>query len=466
MTIRTKPEGGFRLIGAYELLGVYYAYSAGLIRWYDVRVWFAAQEAVARRCVAKKGVPKCYREGEIANLVGGTKEKHIRGALKRLQLAGLLRWSEAEITFPKSPEDLTCDDMSGFWTMVEDFSQANRKVPVPRRTIRFIASEARKVLTATMLGHLFRCCYFRRGEYSSEGSCSAAWVARVFGLDERNVKTARRQLDSIGWLVRVKSAGWHRQRFGGRWAVKPDWSWGESRKKPTVVEQPIGKKATQERSPQIAVLDGKRSPLLILKENSFGSKNQKPAAAADRPTGVCKPESLVDKPPTLKHVAMEDLRDTARTVRLFEYAAKEGLVRRCEADRLKVVAAAERALRVANHNPCGFFATLVRRRLWHHVSQEEEERARSRLRRHTFEHTFPVAFPPVSDGRPREQLSMDAKVVAAVKRTLARHRPDVDAFEALRQARPDWTYERWLRAEGELTGPVGSNSAPTSGIAS
>lgn len=453
MTIRTKPDGGFRFIGAYDLLGVYFAYSSKLIRWYDVRVWFACQEAVARRCGAKKDIPMRYRDDEVATLVGAPREKHVRAALRRLESAGIMRWSEAEVTFPKAPEDLTCDDLSGFWTMVEDFGQANRKVPVPRRTIRFIASGARKVLTATMLGHLFRCSYFRRGEYSSEGSCSAAWIGRVFDLDERNVKTARNQLVYIGWLVPGKSHGWHRQRYGGRNTVNPTWSRRDKATALRVSEETAVRIVPPERSPRIANLVGKRSPLLSLKENSFGSKNQKPASAADRPTGFCKKEKVFGKPPTWKHVVVEDLRDTARTLRLFHDAVEDGLVRRCEADCLKVVAAAERALRVANRNPCGFFARLVRGQLWHHVNQEEEERARVRIRRHTFERTPLLAVPFVFDARPSEQLSMDAKVVAAVKCTLARHRVDVDPFEALRRERPDWTYERWLRAETELASP-------------
>ncbi len=98
--------------------------------------------------------------------------------------------------------------------MLEDFGQSNRNVPVPRRTIRHVAAGARKVETATMLGHVMRCCYFRKGEYSSEGSCSASWVGRVFGIDERNVKIARRRLIKSDWMLAVRADAWHRQRFG------------------------------------------------------------------------------------------------------------------------------------------------------------------------------------------------------------------------------------------------------------
>ena len=98
MQRRAKPDGGFRFIRAYDLLGVYFAYTAGLIRWYDVRVWFACQEAVARRCGARKGTPAKYTEEEIRKLVGAAGERYVRGALKRLQSAGLLTWSENAIS--------------------------------------------------------------------------------------------------------------------------------------------------------------------------------------------------------------------------------------------------------------------------------------------------------------------------------------------------------------------------------
>lgn len=380
MKTRKKPEGGFQFIGAHELLGVYFAFTASLVRWYDLRVWFACQEAVARRCGARKGIPMRYSAAEIHALVGGAGGEHVRAAIRRLEAAGLLCWSESAITFGNSSEEIRSEDLSGLWMMVEDLGQPNRKVPVPRRTIRFIAAAARKVLTATMLGHLLRCCYFRRGGYASEGSCSAAWVARVFGLDERNVKIARKNLVAVGWLMPLTADAWHRQRYGARWAVNPAWSQSERSRQSAVPSDGGAPIVSPERSPRNEISAGQRSPLLSLKENSSGSKNQKPALPAVRPAGSCRRKEVSRKAPTLKHVVVEDLRDTARTLRLFEAAVGQGFVSRSEADLLKVVAAAERALRVASANTCGLFVTLVRRKLWHHITLDEEDAARRRLK--------------------------------------------------------------------------------------
>lgn len=362
MERRTKPHGGFRFIEAFELLWIYSAFNAGQIRWYDLRVWFACQEALATRCRAKKGVPRRYREEEIQRLIGAFQVADVQSSLRRLKSAGLLRWSSSGIVFANGPHETRTDD-SNFSIMAEDLGQPNRKVPVPRQAIRLIASGARKVLTATILGHVLRCCYVRRGEYSCEGSCSASWIARLFGLNERNVKTARKHLLDIDLLLPGKADAWHRQRYGGRAIVNPNWS----------------RTAKNNRSPRNASFSPKRSPLLILKGNSFGSRNQKPSLQAGPRIGVCSRRKDCLKTPTWNHVEFDDLRHPKRTLALFEEAASRGLVSRSEAGRLSVMTAAVHALRVGETNPCGLFVSVITRRLWHHLTIDEEDAARRRI---------------------------------------------------------------------------------------
>lgn len=450
MEQRNKPQGGFRFIEAFELLWVYFAFKQGLIRWHDLRIWFACHEAVARRCGAKKGVPAKYREEEIQRLVGGAGVQCVRRGLKRLQNVGLLSWSSEAINFGKARNDIRPEGHPGFQTMVEEFGQTNRNVPVPRRTIRRIAAGTRKVETATMLGLVMRCCYFRRGVYASEGSCSASWIARVFGLDERNVKMARKQLVRIGWLLPAKADAWHQQRFGGRAIVNPEWGGAGRRDSSYLVARYRPQLDAAKRSPRKSHSEVKRSPLLNLKENSFGSKNQKPASAADQPSGFHKSKKIELGIPTLKRLGMEDLRDIARTLVIFGEAAERGFVRNTEADRLKVVGAAERAMRVGTKNACGLFFELIRSNLWHHINQAEEERARRRLQRHAFGNDGSGGLQMPKAAQFRKALSLDAQIVGAVKRTVVAHRLKVDPFQAVCKERPDWSQERWAKAEAEL----------------
>src|SRR3954462_4976630 len=95
---RRKPAGGFCFVSVVELASAWWAYSEGLIRIADLRAWFACHEANARRCGGKgRGFPRFVLD-EIRGLTGGPVSK-LRGSIKRLEAAGLLSWSESELSF-------------------------------------------------------------------------------------------------------------------------------------------------------------------------------------------------------------------------------------------------------------------------------------------------------------------------------------------------------------------------------
>ena len=98
---------------------------------------------------------------------------------------GLLREvSKTSIEFATEPSELrflpeTLD------ATLDLISHPDRRVPVPRRIIRLIASGARRTLIATILGHLIRCLFYKHGECHPKGCCKASWIAEVFGVSER-----------------------------------------------------------------------------------------------------------------------------------------------------------------------------------------------------------------------------------------------------------------------------------------
>ena len=95
---RKKPAGGFHFVSVVELASAWWAYSEGLIRIADLRVWFACHEANARRCGGKgRGEPR-FNLDEIRGLTGVPVSK-LRGSIKRLEAAGLLSWSESALSF-------------------------------------------------------------------------------------------------------------------------------------------------------------------------------------------------------------------------------------------------------------------------------------------------------------------------------------------------------------------------------
>src|SRR5882672_5789971 len=93
-----KPEGGFQFISVILLCLVWRAYHDKRIRLYDVRVWCAARELVARRCQLKPAQQPTFQYHEVAHLVVGGGS--VKTSLYRLQAAGLLTWELHSLTFP------------------------------------------------------------------------------------------------------------------------------------------------------------------------------------------------------------------------------------------------------------------------------------------------------------------------------------------------------------------------------
>lgn len=355
-----KPAGGFCLISGTSLLRAWAAYRRRDIRLLDLRVWFACLELVARRCVAKKGIRPKYSVDEIRLLVGGAGGEHLRHSLSRLEKSGLVIWSESCITVPKF--DASPDDQD-LRRMCEEVANHRRLVPVPRRIVRLIAGGARRVVIATILAHLLRCLYYRKGRCEPEGSCKASWIAEVFDVSLRNIKAARQHLVAIGWLLPVVRGQTYLNRFGQRVRINLEWSRNDI-------------SPSEKGSPHPEFSTTGSAPPYEDKKLSSRFDHQKPAHG---PAGLFK-ENGRGTQPTLRHLVPEDLRDPKRLLEVHKQAVAAKLLTTSECDRLRFFAAAEHAKAIGTRNPCGLFATLVRRKLWQYATQDDEDSARRRLR--------------------------------------------------------------------------------------
>lgn len=380
-----KPAGGFCLVSGTSLLRAWAAYRRGDLRLVDLRVWFACLELVARRCVAKKGIRPKYRIEEIRSLVGGAGGEHLRHSVARLEKSGLVKWSDSCITVPK------CDggsQVSDLLRMCELVANHRRLVPVPRRIVRLIAGGARRVVIATILAHLLRCLYYRNGRCEPEGSCKASWIAEVFDVSLRNVKTARQHLVAIGWLVPVVRGQTYLNRFGQRARINLEWSRDDV-------------SPAEKRSPRSRLsATGSAPPYKDKKLSSRFDQHQKPGHG---PAGAFAKQGR-GRNPTLRHIVAEDLREPCRLLELFRQALSIGLVNGSECDRLRFFATAEHAKAIGTRNPCGLFATLVRRKLWHYATLDDEDAARRRLRA-----ASQAATRPRTDSLSRNQPSRESR---------------------------------------------------------
>jgi hypothetical protein len=115
---------------------------------------------------------------------------------------------------------------------------------------------------------------------------------------------------------------------------------------------------------------------------------------------------------------------------------------------LTFLATAEHAQIHGAHNPCGLFAALIHRQLWHYVTDSDEDAAAARLKHYLYGTPVRAAPPPIL--APPE-LSRDAAIVRYLQTQLARagwHGETL--FGLMNREDPAWTRERWDRATTEV----------------
>lgn len=356
---RKKPDGGFVSIPAMAFIAAWWAYRRGYIGLVDFRVWLACFELRARRSQAREGTVPEYKVEELRPLVGGVGGEHSRASLRRLRAVGLIRWSltSVEAGMVDGVEKLDTDgELDAKRTLLTNH---RRNVPVPRRMLCFMCKCRRPVLLATWAGHLLRCLYHRGLTCRPTGLCKASWIAEVFEVDARNVKAARAVLVEWGMLVPGTAPQWVLNRHGLPVTVNLAWDRDRLRKPP-----PLG-----------AISTTGSPPPRETGNSVHRSENQQP----ERPQadGVRTRTGRGGRP---GHVTLPMLRSVSGIDLFWQYAAERGYCGRSESDRLRVFGAAAHALRVGQRNPCGLFATVVRRRLWSHISLEDEDRGRRGMR--------------------------------------------------------------------------------------
>lgn len=352
-------DGSFVFVSATGLLATWWAYKRRLIQFRDLRVWLASHELLAQRWFCEKGQMPRFHVEDLAPLVGGVGGEHFRASLRRLGAVGLLSWSESRIDPTHSLAAVRAEEEQDLHAFVESVTNHKRKIPVPRRLLKFLSCETRPVLVATALGHLLRCMYYRKRRCSPSGLCKASWIASVFTVDERNVKAARQELETLGILIRERASQYCLNRWGLPMRFNLEW------------ESPYG---TRQTPPRTVRFTTETPPLRETGNSSYGrSENQEPA----RPVpGVRK---RTGRGPSLRHITELDLTDPRRTLELHRQAAAAGLVGLSEAERLKVLALAAHARTHAKRNAPGLFASNLRAGRWY-LALADEDNARKSLR--------------------------------------------------------------------------------------
>jgi hypothetical protein len=282
--------------------------------------------------------------------------------------------------------------------------------------LRFLARGCSRVMTATILGHLIRCLYYGNGLCRPEGLCKASWIAEVFGVSERAVKTARQRLEALRWLERIEIKPWVRNRYGQKMAINLRWD------VPALCE-PVAETAPQIAPPPVFLAPEIAPPDSNKKLRTEEENNQNPLGSVPpgflsalfiemreqirhrtatnetvRHVLVCSgsashtpKQSVTPRPtsalaaPLLKNVLLEDLRDTDRLFALYHQARTAKLIGQSEAEQLAFFALAQHVITYGPANPGGLFRQLLARQQFQVITQAEEDAAVHRLKRYRTE---------------------------------------------------------------------------------
>ncbi len=365
-------HGGYQTLSPIQICNAVGALRARRISLRAFRAYFACAAIAASRDAARRArrsepgrrPPARPRFGvdEVAQLLDCASLRVVRAELRSLAAAGLLTFAVDTLELCKQPTE----DSSELLAVVASRRSPTRPIPVPRRILRLLARPGRASTAIVVLSYMLRGLTLDRktGEVRGRGSVKASWIADLFGLSLRSVRSARAELVRLGLIRRDEaSSQWKLNRTGTYFSWNLAWSGASS-------SAPLGVAAASHPAPP---MKRPRTP--------YGSrKNQEPVGPG------------VPRKPDIREVVPEDLGSLPRLDELYRQAVRRRILDGTESDALNFVCAAARALSVPCRSPERVFMGIVRKRLWSHVTLAQEDRARSSMAR--FRRSRPEAFRP------------------------------------------------------------------------
>ncbi|HQH27597.1 MAG TPA: hypothetical protein PLP17_09400, partial [Oligoflexia bacterium] len=375
--METAVQGGYRVIRAGELISLIEARKAGDITFTALRAYLGCHILAASRAAAagrfNASGPVRYTLKELHQRLGkDISEEAITSALEQLERRELLKFREEGIEFLAAERP--------HWSAAAELhTDPARPVPIPRFILRAILRHKKPAEVLAVLAHLVRCLWKKGKEIVSKGLVKASWVARLCGISERAVHGARRWMQEKKFLTVLEVKQQILNRFGGCFVIALQHE-GERCDR-------CGGKAAKRRVPH----NSKRSRVAGKSKNEFAppykqvhsikstsTTNQKDNPAFGKSAGFLSRNS---EKPTLKDIKLDDLHRLSRLEELYQQATAANWLLDCEANLRNFVAAAVRATRVSG-DAVRIFVGIVKKGLFHHITQAEEDRAVQALKRY------------------------------------------------------------------------------------
>lgn len=382
-------KGGYKVITPIKILNGVSFYRQKQISFKALRIYFACFELIAIReaaarssSVLRKGRGFARFKREELTRLSGLSNRSTGAALSELKKANLLIFSDNEITVTEMPLKGTGEFLKSNFPG----RKGTRPVPVPRRLLRHLAATKKPAFFLTVLGYLLRGLSLKKstGEINSRGTVKASWLSDVFGISLRAVKASRAEMIALGLIARDTTSYQRKMNRDGSYFVM-NLEWGGTSIEATPVDN-FSKDNTESAPPQPQKYTESAPPIKRHK-TSYEVKNQKTQRA--EPSGVLRQEP--DKkipPPNIRNVRREDLFSASRNEVLYFQAVKARLISGTEADLLNWIAASIRARET--ENPEKIFSGILRKKLFHFITHEQEDRARRALNKRR--ETHPLAF--------------------------------------------------------------------------
>ncbi|MCC6393526.1 MAG: hypothetical protein IT167_23195 [Bryobacterales bacterium] len=396
-------QDGYKLIRAEQLAGAVAAFSKRKISFRSFRAYVACLELLAIREAADRSATvrgrnrqRLFRRAEVEALLRLPEGMSVSRELSSLTKAELLRFSDTGI-------ELGTGTLENFDLASLIGSRGGKRlIPVPRQVLRFLASCTRPALAKTIVAYLLRGLSLdRSGQMRSAGTVKISWICKTCRISERAARSARAALIQLGWITKDTGSFQRKlNRDGAYFVINASWRRVANQSAPREPE-----KCTQSAPPREK------------QETPYGSKNQKSAFAA---SGVRTERS---RPATLRDIQPEDLKKPERLEKLYREAVSAGWIEHSEASVRNFVCAALRATRTGGRVGA-IFVGIVRKRLWHHISHEQEDRALAVLRQYQSQHLggfAPGAGRTLSDFDPVQSLvstALEKSHQATLDRTL------------------------------------------------
>lgn len=388
---------GYKAITPIKLLNGVEAYNAKRVSFKALRVYLACFELVAIREAARRssklkpkraGERVCYKKEELIRLTGGLTLRSITKSLKELENASIMEFRQDRITFTEIPtkesKELIENALSG--------RKGTRAIPVPRKLLKILAKLNKPSLFLTIVAYMIRGLSIDRktGGVNPRGTVKASWISEVFGISLRSVKSSRASMIELGLISKDENSYQRKLNRDGSY-FELNLSFAES------------KKAAQSRGDEAKTVDNFSAPKTEFAPpkpkncTEFAPPMERPKTSKEyknhktwetKPSGVCKQTFVEKEKPNIRNIKFQDLKEFSRNEELYWQAVSLGLISTCEADVLNWIASSVRARDFENSG--AIFMGIIRKKLYHHITQSQEDFARKALNRRR--EKFPEAY--------------------------------------------------------------------------